>query len=284
MHARALPQLFVAFFLFASSLSAQEVVFSRRVYAPRGQTYQQLWFWSAPDGHLTQLTQSAREHWNPTCSKDGSRIFFQSNDLPSGSDWQLDRTTRREERADPATRDRETRSSSALNPRVPICDADTQSLSPDRTMVACAVGGHSVVIVDAATQEERARIPFRQLYSNGQPYPDWPLEVSWSRDARLLLVGTYGENSSSSSDFLDYFLLDLATRNWTRAMSGNDPVWLPDNRSIIYSTPRDLVPLTPSSGQRVWSSQLARYDLASHTESLLTSGVTNNAQPALCVR
>jgi len=151
-------------------------------------------------------------------------------------------------------------------------------------MVACAIGGRSVVIVDAATQEERTRIPFGQLYSNGQPYPDWPLEVSWSRDARLLLVGTYGENSSSSSDFLDYFLLDVAAHTWTRAMSGNDPIWLPDSRSIVYSTPRDLVPLTPADEHHVWSSQLARYDLASHRESLLTSGVTNNEQPALCVR
>jgi hypothetical protein len=150
-------------------------------------------------------------------------------------------------------------------------------------MVACTVGGHSVAIVELATQEERARIPFGQRYSNGQPYPDWPLEIIWSPDARVLLVGTYGENSSSTSTFLDYFLMDVATHIWSRAMTGNDAVWLADGRSIVYSTPRDLVPLTPSSERRVWSAQLARYDLASHKETLLTSGVTNNEQPALCV-
>src|SRR5215467_12568708 len=94
---RAIVLLFGLSFLFsfAGSLSAQQVVFSRRVYAPRGRTYQQLWVWSASDGHLTQPTQSAREHRNPACSKDGSHIFFTSDDVPSG--WQVDRATRREE-------------------------------------------------------------------------------------------------------------------------------------------------------------------------------------------
>jgi hypothetical protein len=67
-------------------------------------------------------------------------------------------------------------------------------------------------------------------------------------------------------------------------MTGNHPVWLPDSRSIIYSTPRDLVRLTPAEEHRVWSSHLARFDLALRKETRLTSGVTNNVQPALCVR
>src|SRR5215467_8103290 len=79
---RAIVLLFGLSFLFsfAGSLSAQQVVFSRRVYAPRGRTYQQLWVWSASDGHLTQLTQSAREHRNPACTKDGSHIFFTTDE------------------------------------------------------------------------------------------------------------------------------------------------------------------------------------------------------------
>jgi Tol biopolymer transport system component len=108
------------------------------------------------------------------------------------------------------------------------------------------------------------------------------LELSWSPDGRRLLAGAYGENSGSTSRFQDYFLLDVAAHTWTRAMTGNDPVWLPDGRSIIYSTPRDLVPLTPADEHRVWSAHLARYDLASHKETLLTSGITNNEHPALC--
>jgi Tol biopolymer transport system component len=270
------------FFSFAGSLSAQQIAFSRRVYAPRGHTYQQLWVWSASDGQLTQLTRSARDHSTPACSVDGTQIFFTSDGLPSGTDWQFSRTTRREERVDSAVREAQTRGTSAASLRPPVCEADSISPSPDHAKVACSVGGHSVAIVELATQKELARIPFGQVYSNGQPYPDWTLEITWSPDARLLLVGTYGENSSSASTFLDYFLLDVATRTWTRAMSGNDPLWLPDGRSIVYSTPRDLVPLTPSSDRRVWSANLARYDLASHKETQLTSGITNNEHPALC--
>jgi Tol biopolymer transport system component len=271
----------LSFFL-TGSLSAQQVVFSRRVYAPRGHTYQQLWIWAASDGQLTQLTRSARDHWTPACSIDGTQIFFTSDGLTSGTDWQFDRATRREERVDPAVRETRTGAASTPTLRASVCEADSAALSPDHTMAACNVGGNSVAIVDAATQQERVRIPFGQRYSNGQPYPDWPLQVGWSPDARLLLVGTYGENSSSSSDFLDYFLLDVAAHTWSRAMTGNSAVWLPDGRSIVYSTPRDLVPLTPADEHRVWSADLARYDLASRKETLLTSGVTNNEHPALC--
>jgi Tol biopolymer transport system component len=273
---------FLFFFSFAGSLSAQQVVFSRRVYAPRGYTYQQLWVWSPSNGQLTRLTRSARDHSHPACSLDGTHIFFESGGLWSPTVWQFDRTTRREARVDWGTRDAQVRAPSNAGLRAPACDADTVSQSPDGTTMACTVHGHSVVIVDAATQQERERIPFEQLYSNGQPYPDWPLELTWSPGGNLLLVGTYGENSSSTSTFLDYFLLDVVAHTWTRAMIGNNPVWLPDGRSIIYSTPRDLVPLTPSSEHRVWSAHLARYDLATHTETLLTSGVTNNERPILC--
>jgi Tol biopolymer transport system component len=215
---------------------------------------------------------------------DSQRIFFESDGVLSPGNWQFDRTARREERVDSAIRVAHTATTSTASLRAPICDADTASQSPDGSTVACTVHGHSVAIFDAATEQERARIPFEQRYSNGQPYPDWPLQISWSPDGRLLLVGTWGENSSSSSGFLDYFLLDAAAHTWTRALTGNDPVWLPDGRSIVYSTPRDLVPLTPSSERRVWSAHLARYDLAAHKETLLTSGVTNNEQPALCRR
>jgi hypothetical protein len=54
--------------LLATPLSAQQVVFSRRVYAAAGRTYQQLWIWSASDGSLKPLTHSPRDHSEPVCS------------------------------------------------------------------------------------------------------------------------------------------------------------------------------------------------------------------------
>jgi hypothetical protein len=46
--------------LLATPVSAQQVVFSRPVYAAAGRTFQQLWIWSASDGSLKPLTHSPR--------------------------------------------------------------------------------------------------------------------------------------------------------------------------------------------------------------------------------
>jgi Tol biopolymer transport system component len=186
--------------LLANSIDAQQVVFSRREYAARGTTFQQLWMWSATDGRLTQLTRSARDHWNPVCSPDGRQIFFDSGTNPFAQrHWRFNRETGIE-------------------------------------------NGHT------------------------------------------LLVGTHGEGSSSTIAKSDFFLLDLSRKTWTRAMTGNNAVWLPNGDAIIYETPRDLVPLQPTGRRRVWSAHLVRFDLATRTEARLTSGVTNNVQPAVCDR
>jgi Tol biopolymer transport system component len=84
----------VGLLLLACSVRAQEVVFSRRVYAKAGQTYQQLWIWSASDGSLTPLTDSPRDHSTPVCSRDGQEVFYVSNSLTLGSSvWRVDRGT-----------------------------------------------------------------------------------------------------------------------------------------------------------------------------------------------
>lgn len=104
--------------------------------------------------------------------------------------------------------------------------------------------------------------------------------VAARRERHTLLVGTYG--GSSTTPALDFFLLDLSTKTWTRAMTGNNPVWLPNGDAIIYETPRDFAPLQLSGTHRVWSAHLARFDVATRTETRLTSGVANNVQPTLC--
>jgi hypothetical protein len=62
--------------LLAASVDAHQIVFSRRVYAARGHTYQQLWAWSVTGGTFEQLTNSARDHYNAVCSADGRFLFL----------------------------------------------------------------------------------------------------------------------------------------------------------------------------------------------------------------
>jgi Tol biopolymer transport system component len=282
--------MFVVLTSVTATAGAQELVFSRRVYAAQGTTYQQLWSWSAADGTFKQLTNSARSHDAPVCSPDGTRIFFLTGnryDLTGyvgQSHWQFDRATGIES---PTTNAPLTDPPTGWKARVPQCDGDRGTLapSPDGSRLACTVGGEGVAIVDLTTNKESARIPFGQSYTTvAGPYPPWALQLQWSPEGRTLLVGTYGEFGSSTSSRLDYFLLDVAAKTWTRAMTGDNPVWLPDGHAIIYETPRDLAPLPPDGAHSVWSAHLARFDLSTRKETLLTSGVTNNVQPTLCGR
>jgi Tol biopolymer transport system component len=363
--------------LLSSSASAQQVVFSRRVYAAQGHTHQQVWIWSATDGSLKPLTNSPRDHNQPMCSRDGQQIFFSSGAtwFDQGI-WSFDRATGAEHEvlaastwnrpallgmaadgrllvtrcsgpfqkypspctpiveshpgpAAPQTRyiivlplpehggillspdgvrllvntppgEKQTHAVSplgvrmeALNLHTFVTDAptalsradlppcDRPVWSPDGSRLACAAG-QDITIVDVDTQKEIERIRFSEHDSRGEPYATPPEPAAWSADGRTLLVGTYGENGSSSSPQSDYFVVDLATKSWTRATTGNDVVWLPGRNTIVYSTPRDLAPLAPSGAHSVWSAHLAIFDLDTHEEKLLTSGVTNNEQPTLC--
>jgi hypothetical protein len=61
-------------FLFLSSASAQ-VIFSRRAYTEHGMSYQEIWTWNPANGDLKALTNSARDHYNPTCDGRTRRLF-----------------------------------------------------------------------------------------------------------------------------------------------------------------------------------------------------------------
>jgi Tol biopolymer transport system component len=337
----------VGLLLLASSVSAQEVVFSRRVYAKAGHTYQQLWIWSASDGSLTPLTDSPRDHSTPVCSRDGQEVFYVSNSLTLGSSvWRVDRGTGVEQQLAesrtsigltligfgqndellilgapiieslPRTLGRP-RGAAIVSPipdaqeatlspdglrlavkptrdhafltdtgtgtlKVPLSECDSVrhlSWSPDGARLACTAG-RDVLVLDAGTLSVKDRIPFPEHDSLGQPYLTAPEHPAWSPDGRTLLVGTYG--GSSTVPQLDYFLVDVTVKTWTRAMTGHDAVWLPHRNAIIYTTPRDLVPLGASQRPAVWSEQLALFDVATLKERRLTSGLSNNVQPALC--
>src|SRR5579863_9351128 len=75
-----------------------QVIFSRRVYAEHGRTYQQIWEWRASDGTLRALTHSPRNHFQPINSRDGTRAYFLagSDEFESTGVWRLDRSTGQE--------------------------------------------------------------------------------------------------------------------------------------------------------------------------------------------
>src|SRR5207247_11482729 len=69
--------------LLTNSAVAQQIVFSRRVYATQGKSFQQLWIWSADDGMLKPLTHTERDHYRPSCSADGAQLLFESPEFPA---------------------------------------------------------------------------------------------------------------------------------------------------------------------------------------------------------
>ncbi len=155
--------------------------------------------------------------------------------------------------------------------RVPIGKCGFPVWSPDGTRVVCTAD-QDVVIIDAGTGKGIERVRFT-LRDSG---PEVPV---WSPDGRKLLLGTYSDNGISS---VDYFVLDLGAGTWNPAMTGSNAVWLPGRDAILYTTPRDLTPLSPGSKHGVWTTQLALFDLASRKETLLTSGLTNVDNLTLC--
>ena len=264
----------------ANAANAQDVVFSRRVYAAKGQTFEQLWSLTLADESLRPLTNTPRSHQSPSCSEDGRWIFFTSID---GNRWSVDRQTGSERQAT-----QEAPGTSTDPASVPArCDDRTISISPDGTRIACAsrawtTGANELLILDRASTQEIARIPFTERNTSGDEYPAWPVRSLWSPNGLALLVGIFGEGSTSTVPKMDYFVLEPRTHEWTRAFAGNDPTWGPDARKIVFITPRDLVELPGSSTRKVWSADLAIYDVATKRQTVITRGATNNEQPVLC--
>jgi Tol biopolymer transport system component len=66
---------------------------------------------------------------------------------------------------------------------------------------------------------------------------------SWSRDGRWLAGTT---RYASRHDLL---VLDVHTKVQRRlSVNGKSPVWLPDSRRLLYSTPREIVLLDTQTG------------------------------------
>ena len=257
--------------LLPALLSAQ-VVFSRRVYKQRARTYQQIWIWNPSDRSLKALTDSPRNHFQPVCSIDGSSVrFLSGTDLYSYNGvWNFDRKTGEERLTSGAAQLPVPR---VDQPPISAC-SQTAAWAAGKARLACP-SGQDVLIYDAVAKKEIGRAHFTQRTTP-------PSAIAWSPNGRWLLVGTQGENDNSTSRQSDYFLLDLGRMAWVPVGSGNEAMWLPGRNEIIYSTPRDLISLTPSSKHQVWSSHLVVFDPATRSGTTVTSGVTNNIQPEPC--
>jgi hypothetical protein len=249
--------------LLLPALSGQ-VVFSRRVYKESGPSYQQLWNWNPSDNSLTQLTDSPRNHFRPSCS--GQHLLFVSpKEWPANAElWSFDRTTRDEKLVGlvPPEADRKPAG-------IKGCDVSAES----GPVQACAK--HSELSISlGGKQTGSLRV------SNDY----CPIQfLAWSPSGKWLLVGALGTDTNSTSPQSDLFVLDPVAMKLTKAASGNAAAWLPDRDELFYTSPRDMASLGGARRPRsVWVEHLMVFNPASGKTTAITNGVTNNLQPSVC--
>jgi dipeptidyl aminopeptidase/acylaminoacyl peptidase len=171
------------------------------------------------------------------------------------------------------------------NPRLFLADAatgqsrtevgkyDWPEWSPDGMRIAAFSNG-GLAILDAMTRKEIQRI--------GLPKHDAPpQDIVWSLDGKSLLVGLYGQNGGAGDPQSDYFLLNPATRIWTPELTARQALWL-WAEMVLYLRPYATTALAPASRHSVWTSRLAIYNLASHKDTALTSGIVLNDDLSTC--
>lgn len=160
--------------------------------------------------------------------------------------------------------------------RVPAGKCESMFWSPSGARIACE-SGREILVLDPASGRQIETIRFSG--------PESPIEsVVWAPDEGRVLVGIYGENGGSGDPQSDYFLFNPATQTWARQFTAESALWLTGGEKILYVRPIDLLPIAPGSRHSVWSSQLAIYDLATHRDTALTSGVVMNGDMAFCGR
>jgi Tol biopolymer transport system component len=157
--------------------------------------------------------------------------------------------------------------------RVQVGKYEAPAWSPDGGRIA-ALADDGLAIVDVATRKEITRA--------GWPKRDSPPEdVVWSPDGKYVLAGLYGEDGGAGDPQRDYFLLNIAASTWTPVLTAQKVLWL-QSGTLLYLRPVATTPLAPGSTHNVWTAQLAVFDLATHKETELTSGLVLNDYLSSC--
>jgi Tol biopolymer transport system component len=150
---------------------------------------------------------------------------------------------------------------------------DVPTWSPDGVRFAAFFDG-GLAILDTTRRQEVERVA---LPKHNAPSQD----IVWSPDGKSLLAGLYGENGGAGDPQNDYFLLNPVARTWTPELTARRLLWL-QGETVIYLRPFATTPLAPASPHSVWTSQLAVYDMASHKDTVLTSGLVLNNYLSTC--
>jgi hypothetical protein len=158
--------------------------------------------------------------------------------------------------------------------RAQVGKYEAPAWSPDGTRIA-ALADDGLAIVDVATRKEITRA--------GWPKRDRPPEdVVWSPDGKYVLAGLYGEDGGAGDPQRDYFRLDIAAGTWTPALTAQKVLWLQGGGTLLYLRPVATTPLAPGSKHNVWTAQLAAFDLATHKDTELTTGLVLNDYLSSC--
>lgn len=276
MNITARAAVFLALLLVSSA--SGEVIFSRRVYKEQGASYQQIWTWNPANGVLKALTNSTRDHYNPSC--DGRIIKFTSPSA-DGTEavmlWSLNPTTGEERvigrapepKEKPVSRTRDCSQFAKLG--------ELQACGNDETLMLSRSGkqvGRFVIEVNTCPIDNQGTIgkcetPIRSL--------------DWTEDGKWLLIGEEGLNDGSGQRQNDYYLVDLATMKLRTVASAETAFWLSRRDQIVYVTPQSLEPWPGGHGKHnVWVQQLMFFDPSKGTPTAITSGLTNNVDPSWC--